>query len=241
MNSRLSHRDEWSASLKSEMFDLMSAHFVDMSRDQIDRDLDNKHWAVLVEDEASRLVGFSTFALYREEYCRRTVNVLCSGDTIVDRSRPPCTALLRCWIQSVERLKEADALEPLYWLLLVSGFRTYRFLPVFWKSFFPRQGQPIDGTSRELMNYIAARRFGSCFNPATGIVRFEKPQVLRRDLNGVPSNRLHDPHVAFFDERNPGHESGDELVCLTRLCRSNLTSGGLRMLQAQTQLLCMGT
>lgn len=243
MNGRLSHRSEWSDRLKREMFDLMSAHFVSMTRDQFERDLDNKHWAVLVEDDASRLVGFSTLALYHEEFRGRTVHVLCSGDTIVDRlgGQPPSTALLRCWIQSVERLKESHALEPLYWLLLVSGFRTYRFLPVFWRSFVPRRGQAIDDMIRDLMNHLATRRFGSCFNPATGIVRFEQPQVLRRDLNGVPANRLRDPHIAFFHERNPGHERGDELVCLARLCRSNLTAAGLRMLLAQRQLLCTGT
>jgi hypothetical protein len=51
-------------------------------------------------------------------------------------------------------------------------------------------------------------------------------------LRGIPERRLRDEHVAFFAQRNPGHENGDELVCLTELEYENLTAAGKRMWDA---------
>jgi hypothetical protein len=64
------------------------------------------------------------------------------------------------------------------------------------------------------------------------VVRFERPQVLRPNLRGIPEKRLHDPHVAFFARANPGHGKGDELVCLTEITSGNLTRAGWRMVRA---------
>ncbi len=233
MNARLMHRNEWSASLKDAMFDLLAAHFVGVSRVQFECDMADKNWAVLLEDSACRLVGFSTFALYRTAFHDQSMTVVCSGDTIVDRSRPTSTALLRCWIQSVLQLHAPYSSDPMYWLLIVSGFRTYRFLPVFWREFVPRYDQPAHASTLNLMHHLATERFGRAYDSAEGIVRFDRPQVLRADLNGIPCGRLADPHVRYFAEQNPGHEHGDELVCLTRVHRSNLTASGLRMAEAE--------
>ena len=43
---------------------------------------------------------------------------------------------------------------------------------------------------------------------------------------------MRDRHVAFFAEKNPGHERGDELICLTELSYENLTAAGRRMWDA---------
>ncbi len=43
--------------------------------------------------------------------------------------------------------------------------------------------------------------------------------------------------MAFFARANPGHEGGDELVCLTSLDDDNLTPAGRRML-ARGRRLC---
>ena len=70
------------------------------------------------------------------------------------------------------------------------------------------------------------------YEPSTGIVRRKRPQVLRAELRGIPERRMRDRHVAFFAETNPGHEQGDELVCLTELEEENLTPAGQRMWEA---------
>jgi len=76
---------------------------------------------------------------------------------------------------------------------------------------------------------LAAALLGEEYDPATGIVRFREPARLRPHLRELSVGRLHDPHVAFFLERNPGHAEGDELVCLTEISTANLTRAGWRM------------
>ena len=50
--------------------------------------------------------------------------------------------------------------------------------------------------------------------------------------DALPAERQLDPHVDYFLARNPGHERGDELVCLTEIRAENLTPAGLRMVRA---------
>ena len=42
--------------------------------------------------------------------------------------------------------------------------------------------------------------------------------------------RLHDPYVRFFAERNPGHSDGNELCCLAPLTRANFTAAAYRVI-----------
>ena len=116
-----------------------------------------------------------------------------------------------------------------YWLLLTSGFRTYRFLPVFFRDFYPRFDAATPPRQAALLDGLADERFGRRYDAAAGVVRFVRPQVLAPDLITLPEGRMPDPHIAFFLERNPGFVRGDELVCLTRIDEGNLTPAGRRM------------
>ena len=82
---------------------------------------------------------------------------------------------------------------------------------------------------------LARERFGQHYDAASGVVRFERPQILAPDLVTLPAGRMPDPHIAFFLERNPGFVRGDELVCLTRIDERNLTSAGRRMARASVE------
>jgi hypothetical protein len=79
------------------------------------------------------------------------------------------------------------------------------------------------------MHTIASQRFGSQYDPATGIVRLKVPAILKNGYSGIPDNRMSDPHIAFFAQRNPGHLQGDELVCFSALSEGTMTRLGKRM------------
>jgi len=143
--------------------------------------------------------------------------------------------LARGWIALVRAIQTAHPTEPWYWLLLSSGFRTYRFLPVFWREFWPRHDAEMPADVRALMEDLAAHRFGTSYDATAGVVRFEAPQRLRDHLAAVPDGKAGDPHVRFFLDRNPGHADGDELVCLTELGDGNLTAAGARMVRGSSR------
>ena len=213
------------------MHDLLAQHFLGVDRQTFLRDLSEKNWVVLLEDTSGALRGFTTFLIYATTVNRRPITVVYSGDTIVEPSAWGSPALPRGWIRAVYDAAGSYPEGDLYWLLLTSGFRTYRFVSVFLRDFYPRFDAPTPPESQQLLDALSAERFGSAYDAPAGLVRFSTPQVLRERLSGVPDGRSADPHVRFFLERNPGHVAGDELVTLASLARGNLTPAGARMVR----------
>ena len=212
---------------RDAMFALLTAHFAGVERDVFDRDLAEKTAAILLRDGTGVVRGFSTLLVYPSEAAGRQVTVVYSGDTIVDRAWWGSPALAQGWLGAVRALAANGG--EVYWLLITSGFRTYRFLPVFFREFQPRPAGPAAPGDTALLTALARERFGAHFDAAAGVVRFPRPQRLAADLLDVPSGRAVDPHVGFFLARNPGHAAGDELVCLTRIHDDNLTAAGRRI------------
>lgn len=235
---QLAPRSKLAPDDRGAMFGLLTRHFDGVTPEQFSRDLAEKDLVILLRRDG-RLVGFSTLSAATNSLAGQRVNVLYSGDTIVVPEAWGTTALPRAWVAGVEALRETLPPGRCFWLLLTSGFRTYRFLPVFWREFHPRFDEPTPPATRHLLDALARDRFGDQFDPRAGIVRFLDPQRLRAGLNDVPPGRERDPHIAFFLARNPGHGRGDELVCLTELCPENLTAAGRRMMPASAhELAC---
>lgn len=222
-------RAELISAQKSEMFQLLSEHFEGVTPGQFARDLAEKNLVLLLQ-RGETLVGFSTLLSYTTLFEKETINVIYSGDTIVAPDAWGTTALPRAWVAGVETLRAAFPPGRCFWLLLTSGFRTYRFLPVFWREFFPRFDASTPSEIQRLLLTLARERFGSQFDSTAGVVRFNAPQKLRGGLSEVPSSRESDPHVVFFLASNPGWTNGDELACLTELKPENLTPAGRRMM-----------
>lgn len=219
---------------RNEMFALMDAHFEGMQRAVFDRDLDEKDWALRIVREGA-LVGFSTLQVYMTTHAGREINVIYSGDTVVSPEAWGTPVLAKGWIALVRAIQSARPGTPWYWLLLSSGFRTYRFLPVFWRQFWPRFDSGLDDAAATMAAALARERFNGCYDESAGVVRFPRPQRLRPHLDSIPEGREHDPHIRFFLERNPRHNEGDELVCLTELNDANLTAAGQRMVRGSSR------
>lgn len=235
MKGRLIEREALTQAQVWEMHRLFSLHFQDARFEHFVADLDQKNWVVLLEDGRCRIQGFSTLLVYDTQIEGESATVVCSGDTIVARPAWGSSALARTWVTSVYQIARSRPCRRLYWLLIASGFRTYRFLPVFCKLFYPRYDRPTPPQMQRLMDALATERFGARFDARTGIVRFESPTPLSEPLCSLPASRLRDPHVAYFARLNPGFGNGDELVCLADLAEENLTPAGRRMVCAGRQ------
>ncbi|HXA79780.1 MAG TPA: hypothetical protein VNV14_00800 [Opitutaceae bacterium] len=214
---------------QDEMYALLTQYFDGVTRDQFDHDLTEKNWVIHLRREG-RLVGFSTLLACESVFDAAVFTAIYSGDTIVAPEAWGTPALARTWIATVNRLRAEYPERKCYWLLLTSGFRTYRFLPVFWREFYPRFDAETPLSHNRLMRHLAHERYGRNYDESAGIVRFPQPQRLHGALAEIPAGRQMDPHVAFFFARNPGHTRGDELVCLTEISDQNLTPAGRRML-----------
>lgn len=221
---RLSSRE------REEMFSLMVHYFSNVSRTVFERDLSEKEWCIVLTDDSGRVKGFSTMMLLRTVVDGRPVAAVYSGDTIVDREHWGESILSKLWSRHAFDLASGTSEEPVYWFLVSSGYKTYRFLTTFFREFYPTHERQTPPEVKRVMHALANARFPGQFDPEAGVVRPENTAPLRFGVANVTDRHLADPHVAFFVSANPGHARGDELVCLTELARENLTPAGRRML-----------
>jgi hypothetical protein len=213
-----------------EMFSLFCNYYGNANRSIFIKDLENKNCVVLIEDSRKRnIVGFSTLAFYRSNFKGEQIGVVYSGDTIVDKAYWETTELPRIWIKTIKEVG-ASYPQPLYWLLISSGYKTYRYLSVFYKEFYPHYACPTPASMQGMIEYLATERFGEEYFPELGIVRFTGGATpLKAGVADIKDGRLKNPHVKFFVEKNPGHIDGDELVCITKIHPDNFTPAGKRL------------
>jgi len=211
------------------LFALYTETFEGASREVFDADLDRKDLALLIEDGDSH-VGFTTVQVTASSFRGQPLRVLYSGDTVLRKEYWGTTALPRAWISLALSIR-GGAETPLYWLLLAGSFRTYKFLPLFFSSFYPRYGVCPPPAVREMADALAEERFGDRYDRVTGVVTFPGAPRLRKGVADLTPSCLMDSDTAYFVARNPGYAGGDELVCLCELSETNLTRAGRRMLR----------
>lgn len=220
---------------RDEMYRLLQRYFAGTDRARFETDLREKGIVILLRDAATeRIQGFSTLMRIDASIDGKEVVAFFSGDTIVDREYWGETALSRIWGRTVFDEADRIAIErpaaSIYWFLLCSGYKTWRFLPVFFKTYYPNAAAPMPPHVRRILDALGSAKFGDEYLPEAGIVRFRAATPLRRGVADVTDGRLRDPGVAFFARANPGHVDGDELACLAELSRSNLTPMARRMI-----------
>jgi hypothetical protein len=219
---------------RDRMYALLSAYFTGTRRAQFDADLGEKESVVVLRDgDTGEIQGFSTFMRIEVSVDELEIVAFFSGDTIVEARYWGETILSRLWSQTV--FAEADRIVAnrpsarLFWFLICSGYKTFRFLPVFFRRFYPNPESRTPGEIQRILDALGKAKFDERYDAASGVVRLAQATPLRRGIADVTEQRMRDPLVAFFTSMNPGHAQGDELACITEISRSNLTRAGERM------------
>ncbi|MDR3477456.1 MAG: hypothetical protein P4M14_05425 [Gammaproteobacteria bacterium] len=223
LTSKMSHIQALSQKTISAMFQLYNSYYDGTNETIFQQDLAGKNWVILLYDTKETLRGFSTLAFFDHQYMDKTYRILYSGDTIVEHQFWGQHELAAAWIRFAGKIKVEQPSVPLYWLLIVKGYRTYRYLSAFCREYYPNPTEHRPPVIKGLMDQLALARFGSAYNPATGVVSFnESHGHLRGCWSDVPANVLSRVEVQYFLHRNPHYERGDELVCLCELSETNL-------------------
>jgi hypothetical protein len=224
-----------SGSDRDAMFQLMQRSYANMRRDRFDLDLNAKQWVILVRSpESHRLVGFSTQMMLEARLGSELVRALYSGDTVMDRDHWGDPTLPHVWGNFALQLIDPQV-GPLFWFLTSKGFRTYRYLPLFFRSYFPRPHTATPAWEQSLIDALGARIGHEWYDPGRQIIRACPGKDFVRSEIAEPGMRLNtDPHIRFFVERNPGFAQGDELCCLAPLTRENFTRAAYRVIEAQS-------
>ncbi len=209
------------ARLYAQMYDAFSIElFLD--------DLSDKSEALILRHHGA-IVGFTTLKTYARYWRGSPIRVLFSGDTVVDHSHWGQQALSFAWVRHLGTLSTRYKGERLIWFLLTKGHRTYRYLPVFAKSFYP--GQSAAGNDlKPLLDLLAHDKFPGEYNFNTGIVEFPVSRGhLKSEVADPRPDELDRPGVMYFLERNPKYRIGHELACICDIAEWNMKPLTLRL------------
>jgi hypothetical protein len=205
------------------MFELYNRYYAGTDLTVFTQDLQNKNWVILLYDYENKLQGFSTLALFTTQYEDDPYRILYSGDTVIDHQFWGQHELAAAWIRFAGQIKLEQPDVLLYWLLIVKGHRTYRYLSAFCHTYFPAPDEDVPTVMQQLMNQLAIERFGDAYDSARGVISFvESHGHLRDAWSDIPDNVKKRREVQYFLQRNPHYERGDELVCLCELTDTNL-------------------
>jgi hypothetical protein len=218
-------RPEVSPALADRLLALQDRCYDGVDPERFRADLAEKQWVILLRDgEGGAVVGFSTQRTLEVAVAGRPVRALFSGDTVIDPAYWGEQALVRAFCRLIGRLLVAAAADarPLYWFLISKGHRTYLYLPTFFHAFWPCPERPTPPFEAELIRVLGETRYPGEFDPGRGIIRPRGPHDRLKEALDGSARRGHNPHVAFFLERNPGHRQGEERLCVADLDPQNL-------------------
>jgi hypothetical protein len=217
------------------MFSLFQCYYDDVDESSFRQDLLDKD-AVIVLESNGAICGFTTMRTFNVSHAGGEATVVFSGDTVVARQFWGEQVLAIAWLRQLSEIAQATPDAALYWLLIVKGHRTFRYMPTFARRYVPSVVGDDDRELIALRDVAAATLFREAFDPATGIVRFARPRgrLAATWAEPTPRERARDD-VAFFLRRNPGYRDGDELACLCSLAPQNMRPFGRRVFERGLQ------
>ena len=206
------------------LYELLIRHYDRSPREVFERDLFEKDNVIVISDESTgRVAGFSTQMLMRTTIDGEEVAAVFSGDTIIDRLCWGSQELVKSFARYCGAVEMSLEGRPLYWFLISKGHRTYLYLPLFFRDYFPRHDAPTPAFEQAVLDDVARRKFGGLYSASTGLIEFpDSHGQLKPSLAEIPKGRADDPRVRYFVERNPRYATGSELACIGRLTPANL-------------------
>jgi len=217
--AQLVPRTSLDAARRNEMFGLMHLCYDGVTAERFSSDLDDKQFVILLfTREGRELVGFSTLRIAQERLSGREVDLVFSGDTVIHPDHWGAKTLQAAFGQFLTQRKLQRPWRPILWLLLSGGYKTYLMMVNHFPRSLPNRSRAADPERAAFVNDVARRWFGDQYDAARGVVRFSGPHYrVRSSVVPIDLETARHPDIAHFLTCNPGHQNGDELVCLAEI------------------------
>ena len=206
--------------LRDQMYDLMSNYYDYMAPDRFVSDLNAKDEVILLFDTAEkRLRGFSTLKRVTVTGPNgKPIRAMYSGDTVVERAFWGQKVLGVEFLKILWKEKVKNPFQPLYWLLISKGYKTYLLLANNVDTHYPRFEEATPAQMQSSMDKIAVALFGDDYHADQGLVIFkESLGQLKPGIADVSEADQTIERAAFFAKKNPTWAKGTELVCIAEM------------------------
>jgi hypothetical protein len=218
--------------VREEMFVLMTAHFERIDRTQFLRDLDEKRSAILVRDaQSGRLRGFGSITRYETTLNGQRLAAVFAGDTVME---PDCwghAGWLFRWAQHGYELACESPADYVALVLLTSTHRSYKFLPGFFREYYPTPSLATPENVRQKLAALVRVKFPQEYDATTGVVQLTDPTPVREERADPAAEESDDPHARYFRQLNPGYAQGNFLACVAEFTWANLSPLGRRVVR----------
>jgi len=215
----------------NEMFELFSCYYSNVGKEKFIADFYKKNWVIHLRAN-KETVGFSTQQVFAMDIEGEKRNFLYSGDTIVIPSYWQKSTLSGGFCHLMNYIINSYYPQEVYWFLTSKGFRTFRYLPVFFKRFHPSEDFSRKSDWKKILDAVAFYKFQNRYDRNKGVISpLANDNVLNAELCELPSGRLKSGYIKFFMEINPDFRSGVELACITRLSKDNFKQTIFKVLE----------
>lgn len=220
--------------LIQEMFTLMDMYYDGMLYDNFTNDLEEKDHCILLTDNDGILRGFSTQKQLSFTANERVIHGVFSGDTIIHRDYWGSLELYKAFAKHF--IRYGKQFDKYYWFLISKGYKTYKMLPVFFRTFYPDCRTTLPEDEKAIMNAFGHLKYPDEYNERTGVIEYNgQKDKLKTGVADITEKQLKDKHIRFFTDKNPHYYEGNNLVCLACLSEDNLSPAARRLLLGERQ------
>jgi hypothetical protein len=204
---------------RARMLALMQAYYDAVTEARFLADLADKDAVILLKDAGHIIQGFSTLVTVRVEVEGRRARGVFSGDTVLDEHYWGSRALGRAFLRYLFVEKLRSPAEPLYWLLISKGYKTYLMMANNFAEHYPRYERSVPARIRRLMNAFYTALYPNTYDSATGLIETPGEAArLKSAVAPIPARLIDtNPRIAFFEQRNPRWREGCEMACMARM------------------------
>jgi hypothetical protein len=201
---------------KGEMYGLFEQYYTDVSFQCFCSDLAEKTHLFIFRSNG-RLAGFST--IFRKRFSaigRHTY--LFSGDTVLHEDFWGSKVLQKSFFWYILCSKLRSPLQPVYWMLMSKGYKTYMMMRRNFSKSYPRFDSPIPPRLKSAMDEFYRLKFGEAYDPRRNLIRFRTSHGAVKGVLAAPDPRSQgNAEVAYFLGANPDYRNGTELACIAEI------------------------
>jgi hypothetical protein len=198
------------------MYDLFEQYYVDVSFERFCSDLSEKTHLFCFHSNG-HLVGFSSIFRKRLPSLGRAT-YLFSGDTVLHRDFWGAKALQKSFFWYILGSKLRSPFEPVYWMLMSKGYKTYLMMRRNFPNSFPRFDAPIPEKLKRAMDSFYRLKYGDAYDPDKNLIRFRTSHGAVKGLLAAPQpSATGNPEIAYFLQANSDYRTGAELACIAEI------------------------
>lgn len=214
---------ELSPQIISEMYALFEKYYVDISFEQFNEDLKEKTHVMFIRNDKNELVGFST--IFRKKIkTAGTGTFLYSGDTVIRQDYWGSKFLQKAFFWFILKTKLASPFEPVYWMLISKGFKTYMMMKRNFISCWPRWEGSTPTHLKRTQDAFYQIKFGSAYKQDLDLIVFDQSKgAVKGDIAAPSEDSKKDLDVQYFLKKNPNYQEGEELACITEILWKDFT------------------